>query len=382
MRVRHRAFALIIVLLAVAMVFALGLQSATASRAALLESRMITERVRGERTARAAAALVLRGLTTPPDGTRREAEIGLGPGGTATPDGLGLASSATQDEKPQTPDLPEILKEILGVKSDDIKKGADAATRAALAGIDGGGLTGRTPPAGLDMLKRFGLPAKPVELTVDATRYRVTLSDAMGGLNINRADEDRLVRYLKLKSIDDRTARALAQQIIDWRDPDDFKHELGAESAEYRRRGVVPRNADFFALEELLYLPDMTREIFDRIKGDLCVTGDARAHLASASPEVLRSIEGMTGDSVSQLVRLRESGGLTRETAAASLRAAWDRAKADVRFEPSPVVRFSVQPLYRELEKGERQPVPDARRFEGLAVIGDDGLKELGIRAP
>ncbi len=382
MRVRHRAFALIIVLLAVAMVFALGLQSATASRAALLESRMITERVRGERTARAAAALVLRGLTTPPDGTRREAEIGLGPGGTATPDGPGLASAATQDEKPQTPDLPEILKEILGVKSDDIKKGADAATRAALAGIDGGGLTGRTPPAGLDMLKKFGLPAKPVELTVDATRYRVTLSDAMGGLNINRADEDRLVRYLKLKSIDDRTARALAQQIIDWRDPDDFKHELGAESTEYRRRGVVPRNADFFALEELLYLPDMTREIFDRIKGDLCVTGDAKAHLASASPEVLRSIEGMTGDSVSQIVRLRESGALTQESAAASLRAAWDRARADVRFEPSPVVRFIVQPLYRELEKGERQPVPDARRFEGLAVIADDGLKELGIRAP
>lgn len=385
MRLRHRAFALLIVMLAVGGVFALGLRSAATARAVQVESRVVSERVSGEREARTAAVLVLRGITTAPTESNRAsnplADASSSSSGLDTPPSL--ADAVSKEEEDKTPDLPAILREMLGANAEEAKKAEQAARAGGLRLADGGGLTGRRTRAtdGLALLQRVGLPSRPIDVRVGDRLLRVTLTDAGGLLNVNNADEPRFTRYLTLKGVDAPTARRIAQQLLDWRDEDSFARPDGAEATEYDRRGLLCRNDDLFALEELLYLPAMTREIFERIRPDLCAGGDGKAHLGTAPAEVLLSIDGMSPSIVDQLLTLRVAGGLTPDAADSALRGVWDRAREQLRFQPSGFVRISVETVGRFTKDGEIEPVKEARRFEGLAVVSDAGVSEIGLRA-
>ncbi|MFM9958155.1 MAG: general secretion pathway protein GspK [Phycisphaerales bacterium] len=393
MRVRRRAFALIIVLVATAAVFALGMRSAAASRAAQIEARVVSERVRGERLARSAVVLVLRGLTTTPTQGNRASDAdradagggggGGGAGGLGLPDAPAAVADAGGEEEDKTPDLPAIIREMIGEQAEEIEEKQQQAAAGGRRLADGGGLTGRRTRAtqGLDLLKAIGLPGAPVEVRVEDRVFRVTLTDAGGLLNVNSIDEERFTRYLTLKGTDARTARRVAQQLMDWRDADTSSRTEGAEAAEYQRRGIVPRDADLFALEEMLYLPAMTRELFELIRPDLCAGGDGRAHLGSAPAAVLLSIDGMTPSAVEEVLSLRRSGKLTPEAAAGAMRGVWDRALEKVRVEPSGFVRIEVETLGRVNAERVVERVGEARKFEGIAVVSDQGVTEIGLRA-
>ena len=382
MRVRHRAFALLIVLVAVGGIFALGMRSAASARAVQIESRVLSERVVGERLARTAAVLVLRGLTTPPTPENRASSDTFARAGAADSPPA-LADAADQADEDKEPDLPAILREMLGQEAEDVKKAEDAAKGGANRLSDGGGLTGRRTSArdGLALLQRVGLPVRPIDVTVEGRRLRVTLHDAGGTLNINAVDEERFTRYLTLKGVESVTARRIAQQLLDWRDADTIARADGAEAPEYQGRGIGCRNADLFAMEELLYLPSMTRDIFERIKPDLCSGGDGKAHIGSASPEVLLSIDGMTPQAVEELLNLRANNRLTPESAQEALRAVWDRAKEKLRVSPSGFVSLTVTTVGRVNQKGEIEPVQEARKFEGIAIVSDAGVVEIGLRS-
>lgn len=384
MRIRHRAFALLIVLVAVAGVFALGLRSAATARAVQVESRVVSERVVGERLARTAAVLVLRGLTTAPTAENRASDNtlaggGSGSGGSDAPPAL--ADASTEDEK--KPDLPAILREMLGENAEAAKKAEDAARAGGVRLADGGGLTGRRARSteGLALLQRVGLPSKPIDVTVEDRRLRVTLADAGGLLNVNGVDEVRFAKYLTLKGVDSSLAVRIANQLMDWRDADSFERQDGAEIATYERRGLACRNGDLFALEELLYLPAMTRDIFERIRPDLCAGGDGKAHLGTAPAEVLLSIDGMSASAVQQILTLRTNGRLTQSEVDSALRGVWDKAKEQLRFQPSGFVRISVETIGRINQDNGLDRVKEARRFEGIGVVSDTGVSEIGLRS-
>jgi hypothetical protein len=383
MRIRHRAFALLIVLVAVAGVFALGLRSAASARAVQLESRVMSERVVGERLARTAAVLVLRGLTTAPTADNRSSNNALassGPGG-GSDSPPALADAAAEEDK--KPDLPAILREMLGENAEAAKKAEKAAQAGAARLSDGAGLTGRRTRAtdGLALLQRVGLPSKPIDVTVEDRRLRVTLADAGGLLNVNTVDEVRFAKYLTLKGVDSSLAARIANQLMDWRDADSFERQDGAESATYERRGLACRNGDLFALEELLYLPAMTRDIFERIRPDLCAGGDGKAHLGSAPAEVLLSIDGMSPSAIDQILSLRANGRLTQSAVDSALRGVWDKAKEQLRFQPSGFVRVTVETLGRINKDNGLDRVKEARRFEGIGVVSDTGVNEIGLRS-
>lgn len=384
MRLRHRAFALLIVLLAVGGVFVLGLRSAASARAVQIESRVVSERVTGERYARTAAVLVLKGITTAPTddnrASRELADVSSSSGGDTPPS---LADAGAKEEEDKTPDLPAILREMLGANAEEAKKAEEAARASGSRLADGGGLTGRRARVtdGLALLQRVGLPAKPIDVRVEDRLLRVTLTDAGGLLNVNAVDEIRFTKYLTLKGVDTTVARRIAQQLLDWRDDDSFARQDGAENAEYEGRGLVCRNGDVFALEELLYLPAMTREIFERIRPDICAGGDGKAHLGTAPAEVLLSIDGMSPSTVEQIITQRNAGRLTPDAVDSALRGAWDRTKEQLRFQPSGFVRISVETVGKFNARQVVEPIKESRRFEGLAVVSDMGVSEIGLRA-
>lgn len=368
MRPGRRGFALIIVLIAVAAVFALALQGAASVRSATIEARVLRERVEAHRGARNAAVLVAVGLVSEREDTRSPfsdpSSTGVGEGGAEAP-----------SEKPSI-ELPPIIREMLGDRLKDLEDkardetgGDERAQRLA----DGGGVTGRARDSGgFRVLTETGLPTGAVEIRHegDPRVYRVTLVDAGGQLDLNTVDGAQFVRYLTGAGVDPERAAAIADQLMDWRDDDDFQRPQGAEQETYNPLGVVCRNGRIIAREELLYLPAVSHEIFERIRDDLSTAGDERLHAGSASRAALASLPGLSAEVVDEIIRLRQAGMLTDEALDRVLPIAARAMRDQIRASPSNIIRVRVE------------AVSDAVwRFEGLIVLNDEGVQAVGLRA-
>lgn len=364
MRHGDRGFALILVLIAAALVFALGMQSAQSLRAATVEARVMVERTRSLREARSAASLVLASLFKRP---------GERTGDSSGADGSDPSGGAGgEGDEDQQRELPEVVKEILRAVGRDIEEEAQQETQPDGSGVEGGGLMGRSSRRALSGSAQARLPRGEVLVRIadDGPVYRVRLTDGLSQLNFNMATADHLRRYFTIKGVTAEGVEPLVAQIIDWRDADDFVTPLGAERAEHALRGIVCRNRPFTSVEELLYLPAMTREIFDAIRAELTSFGDGTVHIGSAPRAVLASLPGMTPELADQLIRLRSEGPITEAALDRALPIAAREAKTHLRIETSSLLRIHVEVV------GEASLV-----FEGLAVLGRRGeIADIGLR--
>jgi len=370
MHAHRRGFALILVLISVAVVFALAMHSAVSVRTTTVEARVLSERDETLRGARNAAVLVLLGLITSPG-----QDSPLGETGPLSSVGTGPGSSASADDAPKKPDieLPPIIREIIGDALDGVEDEAREATsgssRVARA-VDGGGVTGRTK-GGFILLEKIGLPVEPLPVSFagDLRTYRVSLKDPAGQIDLNDASPETLERLLTEHSVEQQQARAIVDQIVDWRDDDDFVRPAGAEQSVYSARGVACRNAPFRAREELLYLPAMTPDVFERIRDDLTTGSNGSIHAGSASRAVLASLPGMLPAVAAEIVRVRATKQLTEEDLDSLVPISAREARAMLRAAPSNVVRIRVE------AQGDSVLV-----YEGLAFLDESGIRAMGLR--
>lgn len=383
MRLRDRGFALIIVLVAVIGVFALAMQSAVMSRSATIEARVLRERAEGERAAASAATLVLLALTG--NDVSGSAALDDGPGFSGFGGGSGSSGGSGGDDSDEPSiELPPIIREMLGAKADELEKGARDGSNQGGAqqprSTDGGGITGRVSRGSrIESEPGLMLPGKPIDVSLEANGSapsgllcRVWLADAVGGLNINAAQEEEIRRYFSLKVADPLTAASLTDELLDWRDADDFIRPHGAEREAHMRRGVVCRNGAFVSREELMFLPSMTPEIFESLRDDMSVEGDDVVHVGSASRELLASLPGMDTEVVDAIVKLRDSGELTEESLDAAIPMFAREAKDRLRLRSSTILRLRVQV--------QRGPDDAGFIYEGLAVAGERGIRALGLK--
>ncbi|MBP9732945.1 MAG: general secretion pathway protein GspK [Candidatus Omnitrophica bacterium] len=116
-------------------------------------------------------------------------------------------------------------------------------------------------------------------------------------ININRADRFLFIRLLSAVGLKDEDAAGLAGQIIDYRDSDDNVTATigvgGSEESRYHAAGLdyAPKNNDFEFVSELLRVPGMTTDIYQRMRRHLTVLGDGAVNLNTAGPEVLSLVD-------------------------------------------------------------------------------------------
>lgn len=149
--------------------------------------------------------------------------------------------------------------------------------------------------AGYDLAARGDTALPAIEYELDGATVRAIALDARARVNVNRADARTLARVSELAGIPAAVADSLADAILDWRDPDDFRRPRGAEAAEYRTRRPpeLPGNAPFADLEELRAVWGMSAERYARVTRYLTVAGDGRIGVNSASVLVLQTLPGM-----------------------------------------------------------------------------------------
>lgn len=140
-------------------------------------------------------------------------------------------------------------------------------------------------------------------------RYRVSIRDAGASLNLNRATEEELQRFLVALPIDAGLATEIAESVMDWRDADDLHRLHGAEADDYLRMGsaVLPANGNFSRLEELKYVKGMTPAIFSRVRPFLTLMGTGQINVNDAPRPVLLALPGMSEEAVAVLERMRGS---------------------------------------------------------------------------
>jgi hypothetical protein len=366
-RAHRHGVALILVILALAGVFALVTHLSLVARSSQIESRVLIERLRDERDARAAALLAITGLgaTTPLASTRTS-----GAGGSDT----GEAAPPPAPTEPEV-QLPEIVRELLRAagKLDEIEGGAkDIAEditeqQQRVQSSPGVGDSGRRRVR-FGVLREIGLPPGPVPVRVGERVYAVTIRDAVGGLNINAAPEAQLRRYFELKGVPSERAANLVEQIIHWRDPSQALRPGSAAADEYRTAGIVPRRGELQSLEELLYLPAMDRALFEAIRDDLTLTGDT-IHAGSASPEVLRSIPGLPESVAQEILRSREEYRLTPKGLEGLLPLGSAALSERLRAEPLNFLEVIVQ-----------RTAPAGPAYRGLVAIGDRRIVAFGLK--
>ena len=322
-----------LVLVATSAAFALAMQGSVALRTAMAEALAMRHRTELRRDASSAATIALAALTAGP------------PRQTDTVGAQSAPGASTSTAPPDTTDLPEMPPEmkdlLLGVLSKN--KGPGVNPSSLRSGTAGLALSHRGGP--FAALRKRGLPTTPLTVTVNDRKLAVTITDAAGVLNINTASADQLRRYFRALGLVDNKAVALADEIVDWRDEDNLPRSHGAERADYLRRNITIRNAPFQTIDELLYLPDMTRPLLDSIRPDLTLLGDGKIDAQSASLAVLKSAPDMTDQAAARIISLRKARRLDRDSLTEALGVIASDAAMSLRLTPTSFVHLRIEPI-------------------------------------
>lgn len=129
-------------------------------------------------------------------------------------------------------------------------------------------------------------------LISEGTRYGLT--DEMGEININHAPADVISKLFQIVGqMSPSDAWETAAYLVDWRDADAKKEGGGENEVEECAKFSKPyscKNATIEAVEELWWLPNMTRQVFDRILGKVTLYGPGQININTAGVDVLRCL--------------------------------------------------------------------------------------------
>ena len=142
--------------------------------------------------------------------------------------------------------------------------------------------------------------------------YQVRVSDESGKININQADELILRQTFTNLDFDPDFGDALADAILDWRDPDPLERLNGVESDYYLAQDISypAKDGPLDTIDELLLVRDVTLDLFYNTLNEVfTVYGNARsgnmANAQTANALVLRAIQGVDAETAEETIRQR-----------------------------------------------------------------------------
>ncbi len=123
------------------------------------------------------------------------------------------------------------------------------------------GLPGEEVPA---EKKEWMADGRPYTLSFDQGVNEIRIMGEAGKVNINSVNEKTLRNILTQLGLEEEKRDAVADCILDWRDPDDFVRLNGAENDYYQslKEPYNCKNGNLDSVEELLLVKGVTPELF------------------------------------------------------------------------------------------------------------------------
>lgn len=184
---------------------------------------------------------------------------------------------------------------------------------------------------------------RPHELEFAGARLVLTIFDAAGRIDLNKADIE-LLAGLLAKYTDDRAeAESMAARIVDWRDKDSERTTGGAEIDDYTKAGSqrMPADGPFISVTQLRHVLGMRHELYRHIAPLITVFGrSGRINPATAPRAVLLSLPGISAAEVDQVMALRanDKPNLTEITRVLAPARKWLNARPG----PAYIIRVSI----------------------------------------
>ncbi len=149
----------------------------------------------------------------------------------------------------------------------------------------------------------------PLDFSWEGVSTRVLALDARARVQLNLAEEVELRSLFTALGLDVNEARALADAIIDWRDPDALPRPRGAEARKYAslRPPSRPADAPFETVDDLQRVFGMSPQIYRLVAPYLAVVGDRRVNVNAAPTPVLLTLPGIDYAAASAIVSRRGS---------------------------------------------------------------------------
>lgn len=140
----------------------------------------------------------------------------------------------------------------------------------------------------------------------------IRVVDESGRIDLNAAQQQQLIDLFESIGMELEDAEALADAVLDWRDPDDLVRPFGAEDREYEQAGYEygSKDAPFDTVEELQQVIGMNYELYQRVEPAVTVySGRSQVNLDMAPREVLLAQPGLNPDLVDRYLEEREQSG-------------------------------------------------------------------------
>jgi general secretion pathway protein K len=134
----------------------------------------------------------------------------------------------------------------------------------------------------------------------------LTVIDEHGKIDLNESDPELLRGLLKSEGVPTNTAHALAQAIVDFRDPDHDVGPQGAEDGDYPVGSSGAKDDRFETVDELLQVRGMTPALYARIAPLVTVHSVVPViDPLTADRRVLAAVPGMDQAELARFLRLR-----------------------------------------------------------------------------
>ena len=162
-----------------------------------------------------------------------------------------------------------------------------------------------------DPAARWVGDGRPYTFGYGDAEIEVRITDDSGKIDINAADESMLANLFTARGVPLDKAQALADAVLDWRDPDDLARPNGAEIAEYKAAGLPygPKNAPFDTVSELQQVFGMDYALYEQLEPSLTIySGRAAPNAAFASAETLAAMyPDASPEQLQQLIQQRQA---------------------------------------------------------------------------
>ncbi|MCG8043869.1 MAG: type II secretion system protein GspK [Candidatus Thiodiazotropha endolucinida] len=151
--------------------------------------------------------------------------------------------------------------------------------------------------------QRWNFNGQLYQLQTAQGELEVSIRNASGLLDLNKASSDQLNRLFGLISDDPEERNALVDRLHDWRDADDLRRLNGAEDKDYRAAGYDYATAgkDLTSLEELAYVMGFDAARVNRLRPYVTLNSDTATVDYRFASEQLTALLTSTGQSGSEL---------------------------------------------------------------------------------